>query len=156
MKFALTDSIEPEHVDFYFDVLCPFAWRTSLWMREVARQRSVSVTWKLFSLALMNNADPHGEFMRKDLALGRTFVAAERLGGNEGVGLLDLALGDVIHGQRLDPMDPAVTRNALISAGHIPELMEAALDDPTTEAELRESHQAACALGAFGVPALVF
>jgi hypothetical protein len=125
-------------------------------MREVARELGISVTWKQFSLAIVNQAQPDSEYLRRDFALGRTFVAAERLGGNGGVDRLYLALGDVIHGQRLDPLDETVMREALVSAGHIPELMEAALDDPTTETEYRELHEAALALGMFGVPTLVF
>src|SRR5947207_2498602 len=104
-------------------------------MREVVRECGVSVTWKQFSLAIANNADPQSGFMRRDLALGRTFIAAERLGGNDGVDRLFLALGDAIHGQRLDPLDEAILPDLLVSAGHIPELMEAALNDDTTEAD---------------------
>ncbi len=152
----MTTPSEPEHLDFYFDVLCPFAWRTSLWMREVMRECGVSVIWKQFSLAIANNADPSSEFMQRDLALGRTFIAAERLGGNDGVDRLYLALGDAIHGQRLNPLDDAVLQDILVSAGHIPELMEAALNDQTTEDDYRASHTAGLAVGAFGVPTLVF
>lgn len=147
---------EPVSVDFYFDVLCPYAWRTSLWMREVAQQRSVSVSWKQLSLALVNNADADGEFARKDLRLGRLFVAVQREGGNEAVNRLYLALGDVIHGQKLDPMDDAVVREALASAGLPTDLLEAALADPGTEEAYRSSHEAAVALGGFGVPTIVF
>jgi 2-hydroxychromene-2-carboxylate isomerase len=152
----VSTSSQPEHVDFYFDVLCPFAWRTSLWMREVSRQCGVSVTWKQFSLAIANNNEPESEFMQRDLALGRTFIAAERLGGNDGVDRLYLALGDAIHGLRLNAMDEDVMRDVLVSAGHIPELMEAALNDPTTEDEYRASHATGLALQMFGVPTLVF
>lgn len=125
-------------------------------MREVVRECGVAVTWKQFSLAIANNADPDSEYMQRDLALGRTFIAAERLGGNEGVDRLFLALGDAIHGQRLNPLDEAVMRDVLMSAGHIPELMEAALNDDTTEADYRASHAEGLAVGAFGVPTLLF
>jgi hypothetical protein len=125
-------------------------------MREVIRECGVSVTWKQFSLAIANNQDPSSEYMQRDLALGRTFIAAERLGGNDGVDRLYLALGDAIHGQRLNPMDDDVMRNVLTSAGHIPELMEAALNDGSTEDDYRASHAAGLALGTFGVPTLVF
>ena len=156
MSVTVTTRPEPQHLDFYFDVLCPFAWRTSLWMREVMRECGVSVTWKQFSLAIANNADPQSEYMRRDLTLGRTFIAAERLGGNDGVDRLYLALGDAIHGQRLNPLDEAITPDLLVSAGHIPELVEAALNDDTTEADLRASHAEGLGAGTFGVPTLVF
>lgn len=152
----MTTPAEPQHLDFYFDVLCPFAWRTSLWMREVIRECGVSVTWKQFSLAIANNADPQSEFMQRDLALGRAFIAAERLGGNDGVDRLFLALGDAIHGQRLNPLDESIMPDLLVSAGHIPELLEAALNDDTTEADYRASHAQGVAVGTFGVPTLVF
>ena len=29
----------PTRVDFHFDVICPWAYQTSLWMREVAERR---------------------------------------------------------------------------------------------------------------------
>ena len=45
-------------LDFYFDVLCPFTWRTSLWIRHVARERPLTVAWRHFSLAIGNRADP--------------------------------------------------------------------------------------------------
>jgi 2-hydroxychromene-2-carboxylate isomerase len=151
----MPESAVPRHVDFYFDVLCPFAWRTSLWMREVARHVPLSVTWCQFSLAIGNQADPNSEFMRRDLSLGRTFIAAERLGGNTAVDRLYLALGDAIHGRMLDPLDPAVMSEALSYAGLIPELLEAALDDDTTEADYRASHAEGAARGCFGVPTLV-
>jgi 2-hydroxychromene-2-carboxylate isomerase len=146
---------EPEHLDFYFDVLCPFAWRTSLWIREVMRDRPLEVTWKQFSLATANKADPNSAYLRRDLALGRTFIAAERLGGNAAVDRLYLALGDAIHGQRLDPLEPAVMSDALAYAGLMPELFEAALSDATTEADYLASHTEAVERGAFGVPTLV-
>ena len=39
---------------FYFDPLCPWAWLTSLWIREVRRLRPLEVEWKFFSLAGVN------------------------------------------------------------------------------------------------------
>lgn len=157
MHPILIDSLEqPRHVDFYFDVLCPWAWRTSLWMREVMRECSVEVTWRQFSLAIVNKAEPDSDFMRRDLTLGRTFIAAERLGGNTAVDRLYLALGDAIHGHQRDPNDAAVITGALGAAGLMPELLEAALADDTTRVDYIASHEAGVGLGGFGVPTLVF
>jgi len=148
--------VEHTQLSFYFDVLCPYAWRTSLWIRDVARQRPVAITWKQFSLALVNKADPTGDFHRKDLTLGRLFVGAERLGGNAAVDRLYLALGDAIHGYQMDPMHEDVMRDALLRAGLPDFLREAVLDDDTTEQEYRASHAEGVAKGGFGVPTLVF
>ena len=40
----------PTSVDFYFSPTCPWAWRTALWMRQVAAEGLVNVDWKLFNL----------------------------------------------------------------------------------------------------------
>ena len=31
-------------VEFYFDVMCPWAYQTSLWIREAALQRDIRLT----------------------------------------------------------------------------------------------------------------
>jgi len=41
-------------LEFYFDPVCPFAWMTSKWVREVARQRDYDVEWRFISLRLVN------------------------------------------------------------------------------------------------------
>jgi predicted DsbA family dithiol-disulfide isomerase len=42
----------------YFDFLCPFVHRLSLWLDQVAQQRGgLNVTWKYFSLEQMNAPD---------------------------------------------------------------------------------------------------
>ncbi len=41
-------------INFYFDPVCPFAWMTSKWVREVMRQREYVVDWRFISLRLIN------------------------------------------------------------------------------------------------------
>nr|WP_299037582.1 hypothetical protein [uncultured Pseudokineococcus sp.] len=51
-----TAAQEHADLDFYFDPVCPFAWMTSTWVREVARQRDYRVAWRPVSLRLLNAA----------------------------------------------------------------------------------------------------
>ena len=44
----------PEALTFYFDPMCPYAYQTSLWIREVRRQRDLDITWRFFSLEEVN------------------------------------------------------------------------------------------------------
>src|SRR5690349_15015868 len=39
---------------FYFDPVCPWAWRASLWIREVQKVRPVKVEWDILSLQAAN------------------------------------------------------------------------------------------------------
>jgi 2-hydroxychromene-2-carboxylate isomerase len=41
-------------INFYFDPLCPFAWMTSKWVRNVAAQRGYTVDWRFISLRIIN------------------------------------------------------------------------------------------------------
>ena len=41
-------------INFYFDPLCPFAWLTSKWVRQVAAQRDYTVDWRFISLRMLN------------------------------------------------------------------------------------------------------
>jgi 2-hydroxychromene-2-carboxylate isomerase len=41
-------------IHFYFDPVCPFAWMTSKWVRQVQAQRDYTVDWRFISLRLLN------------------------------------------------------------------------------------------------------
>ncbi len=41
-------------VDFHFDIMCPYAFQTSLWMRDVRDQLDLDVRWRFFSLEEIN------------------------------------------------------------------------------------------------------
>jgi 2-hydroxychromene-2-carboxylate isomerase len=45
--------MEPD-VRFWWDPMCPWAWITSRWVAEVARQSDLVVDWRCISLALLN------------------------------------------------------------------------------------------------------
>jgi len=149
---------ETTRLDFYADPLCPWCWRTALWLRDVARRQPVQINWKLFSLMLVNHPEDYkDEQWGKWFALGRLLVAARRQGGNEAVERLYMSLGEVIHGEqrREDLGSPEGVAAALKSAGLPESLYQDALADPSTEADLLAEHRGATErLKAFGVPTL--
>ena len=81
-------------LDFYFDPLCPWAWLTSLWAREVRDHRSIEVEWKFFSLGAINELDPYTYGPLRACALAR------RDGGNDAVDRAYLAFGRMFHEHR--------------------------------------------------------
>ena len=51
----MTDA--PAAMDFHFDVMCPYAYQTSLWIREVRRLTGLEITWRFFSLEELNRVE---------------------------------------------------------------------------------------------------
>ncbi|MDP8978475.1 MAG: DsbA family protein [Actinomycetota bacterium] len=49
-----------EHVPFYFDPVCPWAYQTSRWARRLAELGEITLDWGLFSLTLANAEDADG------------------------------------------------------------------------------------------------
>ena len=48
--------MQPEitSVDFHFDVMCPYAYQTSKWIRHVRSQNGIEINWRFFSLEEVN------------------------------------------------------------------------------------------------------
>src|ERR1700730_7611689 len=43
-------------IHFYFDPVCPFAWMTSKWVRQVTAQGDYTLAWRFISLRMINAA----------------------------------------------------------------------------------------------------
>jgi hypothetical protein len=95
-------------LEFFFDPMCPWAWITSRWVKEVQELRQYSVTWKPISLKLLNanqTAEWYNDEYKRGHAAGhdalRTACAlVDHLGGNEGNEAVDrfyTALGTAAH-----------------------------------------------------------
>jgi 2-hydroxychromene-2-carboxylate isomerase len=133
-------------ITFFFDPACPFTWRTSRWVRDVAARRGEPVTWRFLSLAVLNegNKDLPEQF-RPVLAWGRTahrvLAAADQRYGQDAVDRLYSALGRRVHYENADK--GTATLAAAIAEADLPaELIEAA-DDPGFDAVVRASHDEA-------------
>src|SRR5947208_17185293 len=75
-------------INFHFDPACPLAWRTALWIREVRKVRPVDITWRLFSLEVVNRK----EGTEPDYQNGGSWAALRTLalqGGKAGKGALE-------------------------------------------------------------------
>lgn len=131
-----------ERVDFWFDPLCPFAWVTSRWMKEVEKVREVEVDWHLMSLGILNehNEDNHHHGDPSSMWMVRVVQAA----ANEDPANADrlyTALGEVHHEQGVKDRRAAIEQ-ALERAGLSPELAQAA-EDESLDPAIRASHDTA-------------
>lgn len=142
---------------FYFDPLCPWAWRTSLWIREVRTVRDLQITWRVFSLRENNrDKDPQAaDPVQIDDAL-RVSLAARQHSGDDAVDRFYLAIGRARHERHQDLRSGQVLEAALLEAGLPASLYaQATGDSATIDAVLAEHAEAVERFAAFGVPWLV-
>jgi len=148
-----------ESVDFHFDVMCPWAYRTSLWMRSIRDQLGVAVNWRFFSLEEVNRAEGKKHPWEREWSYGWSMMRIGALLRRTDMTLLDAwyaQAGHALHVEGRKPHDPDVARALLGEIGLDPALVDAAIADPTTGDEVRAEHERVLALGGFGVPTIVF
>jgi len=144
-------------INFHFDPACPLAWRTALWIREVRKVRPVDVTWRLFSLEVVNRkegTEPDYQNGGSWAAL-RTLALVRRQGGNEAVEKLYLTLGAAQHGRKESIKQLDVLREGAKKADLDPAIVDAALADESTIHDVLADHEEAVRrYRAFGVPTI--
>lgn len=127
-------------LEFFFDPVCPFAWLTSRWVEEVARQRDYDITWRFISLRMINRDNtaewytPDYQAMHQAGLYGLRVADAGRLAhGNEVVDRIYTAYGTAIHlDRRIEQLrdDPVAFGKDVLGAAGLPiELADASLDD---------------------------
>lgn len=133
----MTDTAE-----FWFDPRCPFAWISSRFMLEVEQVRDVKVTWRIMSLAYLNQDKDIPQEYRDMLAnaweLVRVAMAVEQQHGQEKVLALYTALGTRLHNEGRE-QSRELTEEALEEAGLPRELADAA-QDPSYDEAIKKSH----------------
>ena len=152
-----TETTNPTSINFHFDPLCPLAWRTFLWIREARQVRPIDITWRFFSLEVVNRKEGATPDFQKDgsWAAHRTLAFARRQGGNEAVERLYFALGAAQHGRRESIKEVGTIQAAAQQANLDPAIVEAALADESTIQDVLADHEEAVRrYRAFGVPTI--
>jgi 2-hydroxychromene-2-carboxylate isomerase len=146
-------------VDFHFDIMCPYAYQTSLWMREVRDSAGVDVRWRFFSLEEINRAEGKKHPWEREWSYGWSMMRIGALLRRQGMDQLDRwyeVAGRALHVEGRKPHRPDVAEALLAEMGLDPTLVRQAIDDPTTGDEVKAEHDTVVAKGGFGVPTLVF
>jgi hypothetical protein len=129
-------------VAFWFDPTCPFTWRTSRWLVDVAPRRGLDVEWQLMSLAILNEGKEIPEQFRALMGAGRSaglvFQAVRDEHGVAALARLYTEFGTRRHQQGAD-LGPDLLRASLAAAG-LPE--DLAVDDESRLPALAASHAA--------------
>jgi 2-hydroxychromene-2-carboxylate isomerase len=134
----------PTPVEFFFDPGCPFTWRTSRWLTTVAAAGAATVTWRLMSLAVLNEGreipEQFREGMRQGTRVLRALAAAQEHGGSDAVARLYTVLGTRRHEGGASYDDASVA--AAVAEAGLPESVAAAVDDEGRDAAVRAEHEA--------------
>jgi len=149
----------PRSVAFHFDVMCPYAYQTSLWMRSVRDELGLAVDWRFFSLEEVNR-EPHQKHpWEREWSYGWSMMRVGALLRRQDPDLLDewyLAAGTALHVHGRKPHRPEVAEELLAGMGLDPALVRQAVEDPSTSDEVAADHARVLELGGWGVPTLVF
>jgi len=133
------------NVDFWFDPLCPFAWITSRTVLEAEQVRDIEVTWRIMSLAYLNEdkdiSDEYRERLKDAWQPVRVCMAVEQEYGQEKLAALYTALGTRKHTEGAEKLDRALIEDALESVG-VPAALADAMDDDSFDDAIRKSHHA--------------
>jgi len=148
------------HADFWFDPACPFAWITSRWILEVEQVRDISVTWRIMSLAYLNQDKDVSDDYREALSTAwepvRVCMAAEHKYGREALLPLYTALGTRRHNHGAD-FTREVIEAALIEADLAVELADAMGDSMYDDAIAASHHEGMDRVGNdVGTPTIAF
>jgi hypothetical protein len=154
------DAMNDADINFYFDPLCPFAWMTSKWVRQVAAQRDYTVDWRFISLRLINADVDYDSHFPAGYEAGHTAglrllrVAARTRAehGRQAVGPLYEAIGTQVFDS-----DAATTLGAeergsrefvepMLEQAGLPGGLASALDDASWDGEVRAETDEALAL----------
>jgi 2-hydroxychromene-2-carboxylate isomerase len=153
----------PEAVTFYLDPMCPYAYQTSRWIREVRSRLpgGLAVTWKFFSLEEVNLEPGKRHPWERPWSYGfgqmRVGVLIRRELGNDALDRWYDTIGRAFFYDGRKTHVPEVHAEVIAAAGFDPALVERALADDTTLGEARAEHEDAVARhGAHGVPTIVF
>lgn len=146
--------IQPTPVRVWVDPSCPWAWQTSLWLRDIRDRGLIELTWSIFSLEL-NAADPDTPFWEACTRHGGSLVALElarREGGIEAFEALYGELGARMHERKEERTDEQVHE----AARHVgmADLPDQARHDPDVTALVVDEYMEARAQDVFGVPTL--
>ena len=149
----------PTSVDFHFDVMCPFAYQTSKWIRSVREQTGLTINWRFFSLEEINRVEGKKHPWEREWTYGWSMMRIGALLRRTDMALLDdwyAVAGSALHEQGRKPHDPGVARELIAGMGLDPEIVDRAIADPSTGDEVRAEHDRVVDAGGYGVPTLFF
>jgi 2-hydroxychromene-2-carboxylate isomerase len=154
-------AVDVERVQWFFDPMCPYAYQASKWVREVRESVPIDITWRFFSLEEINREDGKRHPWERPWSYGygqmRVGALIRRELGNAQLDRWYATVGRAFFEDGVRTHDPAVHADVIGAAGFDPGLVERAIADESTIADVRADHDEVVANhGGHGVPTIVF
>ena len=149
----------PASIDFHVDVMCPYAYQTSLWIRDVRDRTGLEVNWRFFGLEEINRQKGKKHPWEREWSYGWSMMRIGALLRRRSMADLDAwyaRAGRALHVDGHKPHEKAVARHLLEELGLDPDLVDRAIADPTTGDEVLSEHQRVVDAGGYGVPTMFF
>ena len=144
------EPMDIDHVDFHFDVMCPWAYQTSRWIREVRDLTGLEVRWRFFSLEEINRVEGKKHPWEREWSYGWSMMRIGALLRRERPALLDAwyeRAGRALHEEGRQPHRREVAEELLAELGLDPAVVERAIADQTTHDDVRAEHDKVVAAG---------
>ncbi|MEY4009932.1 MAG: hypothetical protein RLZZ93_624 [Actinomycetota bacterium] len=141
---STTEREQPAEIEFFFDIMCPYAYQTSRWIRDVQRQVGFTVKWRFFSLEEVNREEGKPHPWEREFAYGWTpmrVAAWLRRRDNDWCGAFYEVCGRTLHIDGRRHYDREIALELLAEAGLPTEAWDEALADPTTHDDVRRDHE---------------
>lgn len=139
--------------------MCPYAYQTSLWIRDVRRQNGIDITWKFFSLEEINRPEGKKHPWERPVAYGWTPMRVAAFLRRRDMDACDAwygAIGRALHLEGRRPYERDTGIELLAEIGESANVWDEALTDATTHDDVKRDHDfAVTSLAGFGVPILV-
>ncbi|MHA0285582.1 mycothiol-dependent nitroreductase Rv2466c family protein [Mycobacterium sp. C3-094] len=139
--------------------MCPFAYQTSRWIREVRDLAGITVNWRFFSLEEVNRREGKKHPWEREWSYGWSMMRIGALLRRQSMSAVDAwyeRAARALHVEGHKPHDPAVARHLLTELGFDAGLVDEAIADPTTSDEVLADHRRVVDAGGYGVPTLFF
>ncbi len=121
-------------VRFWLDPICPWCWTTSQWIRRIAGDRDLDITWEPISLFEKNRPDPESQFYEPTVwskGLLRVLESVRAAGLGDRLGELYAEYGRRIHHEGESMWDPALALEAVgIDTAHAAAAADESWDEP--------------------------
>src|SRR3954451_7095239 len=140
-------------VAFHLDVMCPWAYQASVWIRDVRQQTGLEIDWRFFSLEEINRTEGKKHPWEREWSYGWSMMRVAALLRRTSMDDCDRfyeVAGRALHVEGRQPHRPEVAAALLASLGLDPALVDAAIADPTTHDDVKADHDAIVSSGGFG------